>query len=153
MSEHRATVTWQRGDVAFEYESYSRNHSWEFDGGTRVEASAAPNFLGSPDGVDPEEDFVAAVSSCHMLTFLALAARKRLTVDINRDRAVGFMEKNAQGRLAITRVLLRPVIHFDDSVDVSEGEIERLHHLAHEHCFIANSIRSEVSVEPGTDSQ
>ncbi len=153
MSEHRATVTWQRGDVAFDYESYSRNHSWEFVGGTRVEASAAPDFLGSPEGVDPEEAFVAAVSSCHMLTFLALAARKRRTVNIYRDRAVGFLEKNAEGRLAITRVVLRPVIHFDDSVDISDDEIERLHHLAHEHCFIANSIRSEVSVEPQTISQ
>jgi organic hydroperoxide reductase OsmC/OhrA len=153
MSEHRATVSWQRGGVAFAYESYSRNHRWEFDGGVRVEASAAPDFLGSPEGVDPEEAFVAAVSSCHMLTFLALAARKRHTLNVYRDRAIGFMEENVEGRLAITRVTLRPVIHFDDSVDIGEAEIERLHHLAHEHCFIANSIRSEITVEPQTDSQ
>jgi organic hydroperoxide reductase OsmC/OhrA len=153
MSEHRATVSWQRGDGAFDYESYSRNHRWEFDGGARVEATAAPDFLGSPEGVDPEEAFVAAVSSCHMLTFLALAARKRRTLNVYRDRASGFMEKNADGRFAITRVILRPLIRFDDSVDISEAEIERLHQLAHEHCFIANSIRSEITVEAQTDSQ
>jgi len=153
MSEHRATVTWQRGDVAFDYESYSRDHSWEFSGGVRVMASAAPDFLGSPDGVDPEEAFVAAVSSCHMLTFLALAARKRRTVNVYRDRAVGILEENPEGRLAISRVLLRPVIHFDDSLEISDDAIARLHHLAHEHCFIANSIRSEVIVEPQTEAR
>jgi organic hydroperoxide reductase OsmC/OhrA len=147
MSEHCATISWQRGDTAFDYDSYSRDHSWEFVGGTRVEASAAPDFLGSPDGVDPEEAFVAAVSSCHMLTFLALAARRRRTVNGYRDCAIGSLEENVDGRLAITRVILRPEIQFDDSVEIGDDEIERLHHLAHEHCFIANSIRTEVRVE------
>jgi organic hydroperoxide reductase OsmC/OhrA len=148
MSEHRATIVWERGEAAFDWESYSRDHTWEFTDGTRVAASAAPDYLGTPTAVDPEEAFVAAVSSCHMLTFLAVAARKRRTVNHYRDRAVGFMEKNEDGRLAITRVVLHPEIRFDDSVEIGDAEIERLHHLAHEHCFIANSIRSEVRVEP-----
>lgn len=147
MSEHRATITWQRGDRDFEYERYSRDHTWEFHGGTTIHASAAPDFLGNPDGVDPEEAFVAAVSSCHMLTFLAIAARKRKVVDSYRDRAVGFMEKNSDGRLAVTRVVLRPVIEFGDGVEITAEQIERLHHQSHEQCFIANSITTEVSVE------
>jgi organic hydroperoxide reductase OsmC/OhrA len=148
MSEHRATIVWERGDAEFDWESYSRDHSWEFAGGTRIAASAAPDYLGTPTEVDPEEAFVAAVSSCHMLTFLAVAARRRRTVNYYCDRAVGFMEKNEDGRLAITRVVLHPEIRFDDSVEIGDAEIERLHHLAHEHCFIANSIRSDVRVEP-----
>lgn len=150
MSEHRATILWERGDAAFDWESYSRDHTWEFVGGTRIAASAAPEYLGTPSEVDPEEAFVASVSSCHMLTFLAVAARRRKTVNSYHDRAVGLMEENENGRLAITRVVLHPEIRFDDSAEVSAAEIERLHHLAHEHCFIANSIRTEVRVEPAS---
>jgi organic hydroperoxide reductase OsmC/OhrA len=146
MSEHRATVAWSRDTDDFTYESYTRDHTWAFEGGTVVPASAATAYLGSAECVDPEEALVAALSSCHMLTFLAIAAKKRWVVDSYRDAAVGFMEKNAEGRLAITRVVLRPEIAFaGDAPD--EAALARLHHLAHEQCFIANSVRTEVTVE------
>jgi len=147
MSEHRATVVWQRGGQRFDYDHYPRDHEWQFACGTRIEASGAPEFLGNPDRVDPEEAFVAAVSSCHMLTFLAVAARRRRTVNSYRDEAVGTLEKDGAGRLAITRIRLRPVVEFDASTEIGPDELERLHHLAHEHCFIANSIRTEVEID------
>ncbi len=147
MSEHRVRVDWQRGDVEFSYDRYSRSHSWSFEGGIDVPASAAPAYLGDASRVDPEEAFVASLSSCHMLTFLALTARKRLVVDHYRDDAVGFMEKNEEGRLAVTRVELRPRIEFAGEPP-SEDVPARLHEQAHEHCFIANSVRTRVTVEP-----
>jgi organic hydroperoxide reductase OsmC/OhrA len=146
MSEHRATIDWERGGVEFRYETYPRAHHWTFEGGIRVDASSAPDFLGEASRVDPEEAFVASLSSCHMLTFLALAARRRLVVERYRDEAVGFLEKNEQGRLAMTRVVLRPRIEFAGE-QPGDAEIARLHEKAHEHCFIANSVRSEVRVE------
>lgn len=147
MSEHRATVSWSRVDRDFSYEKYPRDHTWTFDGGVEVPASAAPGFLGTAERVDPEEAFVASASSCHMLTFLAIAARKRLVVDRYEDDAVGFLEKNAEGKLAVTRVVLRPKVAFGGTRPSAE-EIERLHHAAHEHCFIANSVRTEIEVAP-----
>lgn len=146
MSEHKATILWSRGDREFGYETYSRDHAWRFEGGIEVAASSAPAYKGNPALVDPEEAFVAAVSSCHMLTFLAIAARRRLVVDRYEDAAVGVLEKNAEGRLAITRVTLHPRIAFGGAPPSAE-EIARLHHLAHEGCFIANSVRTEVVVE------
>lgn len=146
MSEHRATVSWERTTEDFTYETYPRAHTWEFDGGVVVPASAAPGYAGDPDRVDPEEAFVAALSSCHMLTFLALAARKRLVVDRYRDVAVGEMEKNADGKLAITRVVLRPEVTFQEPP--APDVVEQMHHKAHEHCFIANSVKTDVVVEP-----
>ena len=148
MSEHKATISWERGARPFSYESYSRDHTWTFDGGVEVPATAAPAYLGSPALVDPEEAFVAAVASCHMLTFLALAARKRLVVDRYEDAATGFMTKNDAGKLAVTRVELRPAILFGGEKAPSAEELERLHELAHENCFIANSVRTEIVVVP-----
>lgn len=147
MSEHRATIDWKRGDADFTYESYDRGHTWRFEGGTVVEASAAPTYRGDPSRVDPEEAFVASLASCHMLTFLALAARKRFVVDAYTDDAVGVMEKNEDGKLAVTRVTLRPRIDFDGDAPSADA-LERLHEQAHEHCFIANSVRTEIRVEP-----
>jgi organic hydroperoxide reductase OsmC/OhrA len=147
VSEHRATIDWQRGGAEFSYEAYPRDHAWTFEGGTRVAASAAPDYRGSPERVDPEEAFVAAVASCHMLTFLALAARKRLVVERYRDHAVGVLEKNEEGRLALTRVTLRPEIDFGGDARPDDAALARLHEQAHEHCFIANSVRSEIRVE------
>lgn len=146
MSEHKATISWNRGAPEFTYETYSRDHAWRFDGGVEVAGSAAPSYKGSPERVDPEEALVAAISSCHLLTFLALAARKRFVVERYDDEAVGFMEKNEAGKLAITRVELRPKIVFGGEAQPSADEIERLHHLAHENCFIANSVKTEVTV-------
>lgn len=146
MSEHRVTVSWERTTEDFTYESYSRNHTWEFESGVVVPASAAPAFRGDPTRVDPEAAFVAALSSCHMLTFLAIAARKRLVVDGYRDSAVGFLEKDAGGKLSITRVILRPEVTFREPL--SADVVERMHHLSHEECFIANSVKTDVRVEP-----
>ncbi len=146
MSEHKASIAWSRGDRDFAYESYPRDHTWTFEGEIEVPASAAADFLGTAERVDPEEAFVASVSSCHMLTFLAIAARKRLVVDRYDDDAVGILEKNSDGKLAVTRVTLRPRIAFGGSKAPSAEEIERLHQLAHESCFIANSVRTEITV-------
>ena len=147
MSEHRAKIEWERGSAEFSYDSYPRDHSWCFDGGVRVTASASPGYLGNAERVDPEEAYVAALASCHMLTFLAIAARKRLVVDQYRDTAVGVMEKNDDGKLAIARVVLRPKIAFGAGSEPSPEELAKLHELAHEHCFIANSVRTSIAVE------
>ena len=145
MSEHRAELLWLRGDVRFTYETYSRDHVWTFDGGMEVAATAAPAYRGSPGRVDPEEAFVASIASCHMLTFLAIAARKRFNVRSYRDSAVGHMEKNEQGRLAVTRVELSPRIEFDgDPPDART--LEKMHEVSHEECFIANSVRTTITV-------
>ena len=118
MSAHTAKVLWQRDTESFAYDSYSRDHTWTF-GDVVVTASAAPEFLGSAAHVDPEQAFVATLSSCHMLTFLAIAARKRLVVDRYEDQAVGYLEKNADGKLAVTRVELRPQVSF--AADSQQG--------------------------------
>ncbi len=146
MSEHLAKIAWQRDGKPFDYESYSRNHVWSFASGREVAASAAPDFLGDADRVDPEAAFVAAVASCHMLTFLAIAARKRLTVERYEDDAVGTLAKNEDGRLAVTKVVLRPRITFSGDAPSAE-QIDKMHHQSHAACFIANSVRSEVVVE------
>ena len=112
MSDHQATIHWRRESPDFKYENYSRDHDWSFDAGITVRASAAPAYLGSAACVDPEEAFVASLSSCHMLTFLAIASRKRYTLDEYRDEAIGVLEKNGEGRLAITSVTLQPEVKF-----------------------------------------
>jgi organic hydroperoxide reductase OsmC/OhrA len=147
MSEHTATITWKRETPTFAYESYDRDHDWSFDAGIKIRASANPAYLGSENSVDPEEAFVASLSSCHMLTFLAIAARKRYVVDSYSDEAVGVLEKNAGGRLAITRVTLRPEVGFGGENPPSMEELRRLHDQAHHACFIANSVKTEVTVE------
>jgi organic hydroperoxide reductase OsmC/OhrA len=150
MSEHKATIAWSRGGRDFTYEAYSRDHTWTFDGGVRVAASAAPAFLGNPALVDPEAAFVASVASCHMLTFLAIAARKRLVVESYEDAAVGHLEKNAEGRLAVTRVTLSPKIAFGAKTPAAE-ELAHLHEQAHANCFIANSVRTEITIASGAN--
>jgi organic hydroperoxide reductase OsmC/OhrA len=147
MSEHRAKIAWQRGGVDFTYETYSRDHEWEFEGEVRVAASAAPAFRGSAERVDPEEAFVAAVSSCHMLTFLAIAARSKIAVESYTDEAVGFLEKNADGRLAMTRVELKPRVVFAEGHEPTPEQLARMHESSHKHCFIANSVNTEITVE------
>lgn len=146
MSEHTATVAWERGGRDFTYQAYSRDHEWRFDGGAVVRASASPAYLGGEDCVDPEEAFIASLSSCHMLTFLALAAKEKLVVDSYVDAAIGHLEKGADGKMAVTRVVLRPKIVFSGG-DPSAELLDKLHHLSHEMCFIANSVKTEVTVE------
>jgi len=110
MSEHKVNLRWERGGAEFVYQKYPRDHTWSFDGGHIMTASAAPAYLGNPANVDPEEAFVASLSSCHMLTFLAIACKQKFVLDDYTDEAVGHMEKNAEGRLAITRVELHPKV-------------------------------------------
>ena len=146
MSEHTCRIEWSRGDHDFTYDTYPRDHVWHFAAGVEVPASSAPSYLGNPDRVDPEEALVASLSSCHMLTFLALAARKRLVIESYEDDAVGVMEKNEDGKLAITKVTLKPRIEWGGDAPDPET-IEQMHHKAHVNCFIANSVRTEVVVE------
>ena len=146
MSEHRATIEWSGGSSEFTYDTYPRDHLWTFEGGIEIPASSAPKFLGTPSLVDPEEALVAAIASCHMLTFLAIAAKKRLIVESYNDSAVGYLEKNDRGKLAMTRVVLRPVIVFGTSAPTDE-QLERLHASAHKNCFIANSVHTSIAIE------
>ena len=148
MSEHKVTLKWERGGAEFSYQKYPRDHTWSFDGGHTMRATAAPAYLGNPANVDPEEAFVASLSSCHMLTFLAIACKKKFVLDEYIDDAVGHMEKNADGRLAITRVTLRQRLKFSGEKQPTPQEIEEMNHGAHEQCFIANSVKTEVKVEP-----
>jgi organic hydroperoxide reductase OsmC/OhrA len=145
--EHHATILWRRSSETFTYDSYNRAHEWRFYSAT-VAASAAPAFRGDATLVNPEEAFVASLSSCHMLTFLALAAKKRFSLDSYTDEAVGYLEKSDGGRLAVTRVVLRPQVRWSQGVSVSQADLDSLHHQAHEGCFIANSVKTDVTVEP-----
>ena len=145
MSEHAATVSWERSSEDFSYENYRREHHWRFPGGTVIQASAAPEFRGQASHVNPEEAFVAACASCHMLTFLAICARKRMVVDRYEDAAVGLLEKNEQGKLSITRIELSPRITFKGAAPDADA-LGRLHELAHRECFIANSVKTEIVV-------
>ena len=147
MSEHRVTVHWERQGTPFTQKEYTRDHLWNFEGGSVVRASAAPQFLGNEALVDPERAFVASLSSCHMLTFLALAARDGFVVDDYRDQAVGLMERNAEKRIAITHVVLRPEITWGGAPPTPE-QLQKLHDNAHKHCFIANSVTTKVEVAP-----
>jgi organic hydroperoxide reductase OsmC/OhrA len=148
MSEHKTSIAWQRESPDFTYETYNREHLWAFDGGAVVQGSASPAYKGDPACVDPEEALVAAVSSCQMLTFLAIAAKKKFIVESYRDEAVGFLEKSPEGKLAITRITLKPTIAFGGEKRPSPEELHQMCEFAHEHCFIANSIKAEVTVEP-----
>jgi organic hydroperoxide reductase OsmC/OhrA len=146
MSEHRATIDWQRSSADFTYQTYNRAHEWRFAAAT-VPASAAKDYRGDENRVNPEEALVAALSSCHMLTFLAVAAKRKLSLDSYRDEAVGVLEKNAEGKLAITRVTLRPQIQWSPGIAVSAEDLAKMHHDAHVGCFIASSVKTEVVVE------
>jgi organic hydroperoxide reductase OsmC/OhrA len=152
MGEYSATLEWQRDGAVFTDNRFSRAHRWRFDGGADVPGSASPLIvplpLSDPAGVDPEEAFVAAIASCHMLWFLSLAARAGFVVDFYRDAAVGIMERIASGKQAITRVTLRPDIGFSGDKKPSPDELQSLHHKAHDNCFIANSVLTEITVEP-----
>jgi organic hydroperoxide reductase OsmC/OhrA len=147
MSEHIATIAWKRATPDFRYDSYNRAHEWRFDSGVVVPGSASLAFRGDPERVDPEEAFVAALSSCHMLTFLALAARANFITDAYQDDAVGVMTKNDHGALWVSRVTLRPVVTFSGTRSPTQDELDALHHKAHEECFIAQSVKTQVVVE------
>lgn len=147
MTEHRASISWHRDTDEFDYDTFSRNHLWNLDTGAQIEASSAPEYNGTAGRVDPEKALVAAMASCHMLTFLAIAARRKLPVATYEDSAVGYLEKNLDGKLAVTRATLSPKVTFDPGTEISDEELERLHDTAHRNCFIANSVRAEITVE------
>ena len=151
MHQYQATIQWQRGDQVFTDNRYSRAHHWQFDGGLTVPASSSPLSVPLPmsvaANVDPEEALVAAASSCHMLVFLWLAAKQGFTVDQYTDQALGFMEQDSRGKVAITRINLRPKIVFSGERQPTTAELAHLHHQSHEECYIANSLRAEISIE------
>lgn len=152
MGIYSATIIWQRNDAVFTDKRYSRAHAWQFDGGCTVPASSSPHIVPLPysdaSAVDPEEAFVASLSSCHMLCFLSIAAKRGYVVDDYRDEAQGVMEKCTDGKLSITQVTLRPCANFSGKQVPTALDIQHMHHEAHEECFIASSVKTEVRCEP-----
>jgi organic hydroperoxide reductase OsmC/OhrA len=149
MSQYQAEISWQRAaNEAFIDKRYSRAHQWQFDGGITLPASSSPHSVPLPfskeENLDPEEAYVAAIASCHMLTFLWKAANAGYVIDSYHDSAIGYMNKNSRNRLAITNVTLRPQIAFSKAV--SEQDVDRLHHEAHEECYIANSVETRIDI-------
>ncbi len=153
--EYHALIHWARGSAPFTDNRYSRGHTWRFDGGVEVPASSSPSVLRVPlsveAAVDPEEAFVAALSSCHMLWFLSLAAAGGWCVDDYRDDAIGVMGRNAAGKTAMLHVTLRPQVKFAGEPRPAATDIEHLHHRAHEECFIANSVTTQVRIGAPAD--
>ncbi|MDA0143390.1 OsmC family protein [Vibrio sp. RW] len=152
MSEYGAVIRWKKAeDEAFSDNQYSRGHTWEFDGGVTVHASSSPHVVPLPlsvaENVDPEEAYIAALSSCHMLTFLGIAAKQKYVIGSYVDDAVGVLEEDESGRLSVTTVTLRPKIVFIGSKVPTRAQLDKLHHLAHKNCFIANSVKTDIVVE------
>ena len=152
MSEYKAIIKWQRTSPDFLKGRYSREHTWTFDGGVTVPASASPAVVpapwSNPAGVDPEEAFVASISSCHLLTFLYLASKAGFQIDSYEDAAIGKLTKNEKGIPWVSLVTLNPRIVYSGEKSPAPTDEERLHHLAHEQCYIANSVKTEVAVCP-----
>jgi organic hydroperoxide reductase OsmC/OhrA len=151
MHKYEATVAWERNGQQFGDNRYSRAHEWRFDGGARVLGSPSPLSveppMSDPAGVDPEEALIAAASSCHMLFFLAYAAKRGFVVDSYVDEAFGVMEKNSENKYAITRITLRPQIIFSGEHMPTAEDISQIHHDSHEQCYVANSLKSEIVIE------
>jgi len=151
MSNHTATISWKNSGPDFLKGHYSREHTWSFDGGLVVPASPSPLNVrlpySNPASVDPEEAFVASVSSCHMLTYLFLAYQLGFQVDSYQDLATGVMAKNEKGVPWVSSVILRPNIAYGGEKKPTQAEVADLHHHSHEQCFIANSIKTVVTVE------
>jgi organic hydroperoxide reductase OsmC/OhrA len=148
---YNVRVFWKKNsDEAFIDNKYSRAHKWIFDGGIKLDASSSPLTVPVPmsneSAVDPEEAFIASLSSCHMLWFLSIAAKKKYAVESYDDNAEGILEKNEDGKLAITKVLLKPKAKFGGELTPSREQINELHHLAHEECFIANSVKTKITI-------
>ncbi|MCZ8317970.1 MAG: OsmC family protein [Lysobacteraceae bacterium] len=148
MSEHTAALNWSRRGRDFTYETYSRDHVVTFENGQKALASSAPAFVGNPEALNPETLLVGALASCHLLTFLAVCAKRGYVVESYDDAASGVLGKNAEGKMAITRITLRPRVAFGGDKVPSPEELAKLHERAHANCFIGSSIRSEVTVEP-----
>ncbi len=152
MSKYFAKINWLRGaDEPYIDNQYSRAHSWSFDGGVIVPASSSPHVVPIPysveANVDPEEAFVASLSSCHMLFFLSIAAKKKLVIDQYLDNAVGIMGKDSDGKISMTKVTLHPKIIFSGEKQPTLEQIKKMHHQSHDKCFIANSVKTEIVIE------
>jgi len=152
MAHYTAEVLWLRNEGDFAGNRYSRRHLLRFDGGLEVPGSSSPHVVPLPmsdaSALDPEEAFVSSLSSCHMLWFLSIAAKRKFCVDRYFDAAEGVMEKNSEGKVAMTRVTLRPDVTFSGERPPTREELDRLHHEAHDACFIANSVKTEVRCAP-----
>ena len=153
--QYTSKIIWHRNDAIFSDNRYSRKHVWQFDGGIEVPASSSPQVVRVPlseaAAVDPEEAFVASLASCHMLWFLDIAARAGFIIDSYVDDAVATLAKNSDGKLAMTIVTLKPHAIFSGEKHPSRDDIQRMHHKAHDECFIATSVKSEVRCEPVFD--
>lgn len=152
MSAYFAKINWLRAsNESYIDNKYSRAHEWIFDGGVTVQASSSPHVVPLPysveANVDPEEAFIASLSSCHMLFFLSIAAKKKYVVDSYTDNAFGIMEKDGQGKISMTKVTLRPHAKFSGNKEPTLAQLEKIHHQAHEQCFIANSVKTEIVTE------
>ena len=152
MGEYTAVIQWKRDGATFIDNRYSRMHQWRFDGGVEVPASSSPHVVPLPmsvvAAVDPEEAFVASLSSCHMLWFLSMAAKRGFVVEDYRDEAIGVMARNSTGRMAMTLVTLRPAVEFGGERLPAADDVIAMHRDAHEQCYIASSVRTEVRCEP-----
>lgn len=149
MSEYRATLSWKKTTESFHYDHYNRAHDLRYASGTTIPASSAPEYKGDADRVNPEEQLIGALSSCHMLTFLAVASKKGFVVTSYVDDAICTLEKNESGALAVTRAILKPTITFEGKQPTAE-ELTKMHDTAHRNCFIANSVKTAVSVATAT---
>ena len=148
---YNVKIFWKKNlDEAFVDSKYSRSHTWSFDGGIEIPASSSPHVVPVPmsneSAVDPEEAFVAAVSSCHMLWFLSIAAEKNFIVESYEDNAIGVLGKNGEGKLAMTKITLKPKVNFNDTTVPTSEQVDELHRLAHEKCFIANSVKTDITM-------
>ena len=156
MSEYFAKINWIRGNNdPYIDNKYSRAHQWTFDGGVTIPASSSPHIVPLPysveANVDPEEAFVASISSCHMLMFLAIAAKRRYVVDSYVDDAIGLMEKASDNKISMTKVRLRPHVQFSGDKKPTMEQLEKMHHQSHQECFIANSVKTEIVTEIVTE--
>jgi organic hydroperoxide reductase OsmC/OhrA len=152
MSEYFAKINWVRHDnESYVDNKYSRAHEWIFDGGVTIHASSSPHVVPLPysvaENVDPEEAFVASLSSCHMLFFLSIAAKRKYVVDSYADAAVGIMDKGSDGKISMTKVTLKPHVEFSGDKKPTMQQLQKMHHQSHEQCFIANSVKTEIVLE------
>lgn len=148
MHEYKIKLKWLADSEDFSYKNYTRTHEWIFGGGISIKASAAPEYLGNVEYANPEEAFIASLASCHLLTFLAIASYKKFAIKTYEDHAVGFVGKNKSNKMAVLKVILKPLIEFTGDNRPTPEELTSMHEKAHSECFISNSVNSEVVVEP-----
>lgn len=146
MSEHKAKVEWKRATPDFVYETYDRTHTVSYPGGQTVKASAAADFAGKAEFANPEEVLAGALASCHMLTFLAVAAKSRISVDSYKDEPVALLDKNEKGKMAVTKITLRPKVVISKTTPIDGEKYKTLHEKAHANCFVANSLACKMDV-------